>query len=181
MSATGTPDAGLTVIMQTRLLQALLFATVAGCTGTGQVHYGAEVTTPDLVYVSPGVQVIADYDEPIFYSDNYYWRYNGGVWYRSPSHTRGWVRVSTVPVAVRRIDRPNAYIRYRATARADVQRRQERQELINDRNQERREDRRELIKDRNEERADDRQKRQEDRQKLEQQRREQVRRERERR
>ena len=67
---------------------------------------------PDLVTVSPGVQVIADYDEPIFYSDGYYWRsYNGG-WYRSSYYTGGWVYAQP-PVAVLRIDRPHAYVHYR--------------------------------------------------------------------
>ena len=154
--------------MRTRLLQALLFAGLAGgCTGTGAVQYGASasVTTPELVYVSPGVQVIADYDEPVFYSDNYYWRYNNNVWYRSQYHTRGWVRVESPPVAVRRIDRPQTYIRYRGNARADVRtpvrsnadrERMERERLERERAQDRREDRRELIQDRNQERQEDR-------------------------
>jgi hypothetical protein len=155
-----------------------LFASLAGagCAGTGQVGYSAHATvsTPDLVYVSPGVQVIADYDEPIFYSNNYYWRYDSGIWYRSPYHTRGWVRSYDVPVAIRRIDRPTAYIRYRGNNRtvirdhrdnrgtyrqppvvrdnrydADERRRQaERQRLLDQRERERQQDRRELIQDR---------------------------------
>jgi len=67
---------------------------------------------PDLVYVSPGVQVIADYDEPIFYSDGFYWRYYGGTWYRSTYYTGGWV-YARPPVAVLRVDRPYAYSHYR--------------------------------------------------------------------
>ena len=35
--------------------------------------------------------MIADYNEPIFYSDGYYWRNNGGTWYRSSYYTGGWV------------------------------------------------------------------------------------------
>jgi hypothetical protein len=80
----------------------------AGCQGTvSSPGYG-----PDLVYVSPGVQVIADYDEPIFYSDRYYWRLSGGTWYRSPYYTRGWV-AAVPPPAVMRIDRPRGYVHYR--------------------------------------------------------------------
>jgi hypothetical protein len=214
MEAVGTNDAGLDVIMRIRLLQAVLFASLAGagCAGTGQVGYGATATvsTPELVYVSPGVQVIANYDEPVFYSDNYYWRYNSGVWYRSPYHTRGWVRSYDVPVRIRSIDRPTAYIRYRGNNRtvvrdhrrqpapvvrdnrvdADERRRQqERQQLIRDREEKRQEDRRDLVEDRNEQRTEDRQKlieqrereRQVDRQRLIEQRdREQKARERER-
>src|SRR5215471_8443274 len=67
---------------------------------------------PDLVAVSPGVSVIADYDEPIFYSDGFYWRYYGGGWYRSTYYTGGWVYASP-PAAILRIDRPYAYRHYR--------------------------------------------------------------------
>ncbi|MEJ7596651.1 MAG: hypothetical protein WKG01_01975 [Kofleriaceae bacterium] len=168
----------------------MLFAGLASaCTGTGAVQYGASasVTTPELVYVSPGVQVIADYDEPVFYSDNMYWRYNSGVWYRSQYHTRGWARVETVPVGVRQIERPQTYIRYRGNARAGVRqdrndaareaaqdRREDRRELIQEKAQDRREDRRELLDEKQDQREADRKKL------LEQREREQRERERER-
>ena len=86
-------------------------ALAAGCAGT--VGYSASVSSqgPDLVYAAPGVQVIADYDEPIFYSDTFYWRFAGGTWYRSRSYTGGWV-YATPPPAVLRIERPHAYVRY---------------------------------------------------------------------
>src|SRR5262249_38835090 len=70
------------------------------------------VATPDLVTVSPGVQVIADYDEPIFYSDGFYWRFYSGVWYRSTYYTGGWA-YARPPAAIVRIDRPYAYAHYR--------------------------------------------------------------------
>jgi hypothetical protein len=101
---------------------ALLFITAAAamagaCTGTVQTR-GTVVATsdgydPDLVYVSPGVSVIADYDEPVFYSDSFYWRYYGGRWYRSPYHDRGWVYYSAPPTTITRIERPYAYRHYR--------------------------------------------------------------------
>jgi hypothetical protein len=57
--------------MQTSLLHSILFVALAGaCTGSGQITYSGQATVPDLVVISPGVQVIADYDEPIFYSGN---------------------------------------------------------------------------------------------------------------
>jgi len=68
---------------------------------------------PDLVDVGGGVRVIADYDEPIFYTDNFYWRFYGGTWYRSSVYNGGWVVYNDVPYSVRRIDRPHAYVRYR--------------------------------------------------------------------
>ena len=75
------------------------------------------VAAPDLVVVSPGVQVIADYDEPIFFSDNYYWRNTDGAWYRSTSYSGGWGRVEVAPVAIRSIERPAAYVHYHGEAR----------------------------------------------------------------
>lgn len=81
---------------------------LGGCTATvASDGYG-----PDLAYVSPGVQVIADYDEPIFYSDGYYWRYQGNAWYRSSYYNRGW-GYAAPPAAILRIDRPYAYVHYR--------------------------------------------------------------------
>src|SRR5207244_1286987 len=44
----------------------------------------------NYVYVSPNVQVIEDYDYPVFFSDGMYWRNDGGVWYSSSYHDRGW-------------------------------------------------------------------------------------------
>ncbi|HEX7838009.1 MAG TPA: hypothetical protein VF469_11130 [Kofleriaceae bacterium] len=107
--------------MQTSLLRSVLFVALAsGCAGTGQFTYASEVTAPELVVISPGVQVIADLDEPIFYSGNYYWRNQGGFWYRSTSHTRGWARVEVAPVQIRTIERPSAYVHYHGEARARV-------------------------------------------------------------
>jgi len=146
-----------------RILKAILFAAVvSACSGSGSVRYTAraEVTTPQLVEVEPGVRVVADYDEPVFYNDGFYWRYYGGVWYRSPYYNRSWVRVSTVPVAVRRIERPELYVHYRAGARVAPVRvySEERREELRERRDERQEahDQRELARDRAEIRHDQR-------------------------
>ena len=138
-----------------RTFDCVLFAVcVAACTGSGQaqVNYGAEATvaTPTLVEVEPGVQVVADYDQPVFFSEGVYWRYEGGVWYRSPYHNRAWVRVEAPPVAVRHIQRPEMYVHYHANANANA-RAEERHEA----NEERREDKQER-KEAKEERKDDR-------------------------
>src|SRR5262245_132884 len=102
-----------------RFLIPTLITLVTACYGEGQVGYRATyvASTPELVYVSPGVQVIADYDEPIFYADSVYWRYDGGVWYRSANYRGGWQVSYNVPVAVRRIDRPTAYVHFHGNAR----------------------------------------------------------------
>ena len=120
--------------MRVQIVSVLLAVAAGGCLATADVGYSggyragyvapAPVYTtsatvsvdtyePDLVDVGEGVQVIADYDEPVFYSDNYYWRFNSGSWYRSNVHSGGWTVYNDVPHSVRRIDRPHSYVRYR--------------------------------------------------------------------
>jgi hypothetical protein len=107
--------------MHTSLLHSVVFAAlVGGCAGSARFTYADETTAPELVAVSPNVQVIANLDEPIFYSGNFYWRNQGGRWYRSAYHTHGWARVQVAPVEIRAITRPATYIRYHGTARASV-------------------------------------------------------------
>src|SRR5690349_9897428 len=97
------------------LIAASLGMLLSGCVVRAHGHARVGYVAPELVYVSPGVQVVADYDEPIFYSEGYYWRYYGGVWYRSNYHSYGWVHVRTAPVYVARIGYHNhhRYVRYR--------------------------------------------------------------------
>jgi hypothetical protein len=102
-------------MLRTILPGTIAIALACGC-ATGEVGYTASVNatvdTPDLVTVSPGVQVIADYDEPIFYSDGFYWRFYDGVWYRSSFYTGGWTFVDAPPVAIVEINRPEMYRHY---------------------------------------------------------------------
>jgi hypothetical protein len=67
----------------------------------------------DLVEVSPGVEVIADYDEPIFFADDYYWVNRGGIWYSSTWYGGGWGRASYVPGHISGIAHPEGYAHYR--------------------------------------------------------------------
>jgi hypothetical protein len=96
----------------------LVIALAGGCTIRGGFH--ARSTAPSMVLVSPGVYVIEDYNEPVFYSEGAYWRYHSGIWYSSRVHTGGWVRVRTVPTYVSRIDRPHTYVHYRGSARGNA-------------------------------------------------------------
>lgn len=93
-----------------RLLSLVVGVALAGCTGAA-VRGTVTVDTPDLVYVGPGVQVIADYDEPIFFADGFYWYYYGTSWYRSSYYTGGWVAASPPSVFVS--INPQRYRHYR--------------------------------------------------------------------
>ena len=111
------------------LSAALGAAALTGCYATGDVGYSASATyssapgaaddgyaaTPDLVTVQPGVQVVADYDEPVFFTDGFYWRFYDGYWYRSNNYAYGWYYWSAPPIAVVSINNPYRYVHYRPT------------------------------------------------------------------
>ncbi len=109
--------------MRGTILGAVMFAVAAaagGCYTSADVGYTATATTysspdqaPDLVEVSPGVQVVADYDEPVFYNDGFYWRWYENGWYRSNNYYTGWGYYDRPPAAIVRIDRPYEYRHYR--------------------------------------------------------------------
>jgi hypothetical protein len=107
------------------MLRSLFIATALATTAAGcyseepDVAYAATATTPDLVEVSPGVQVIADYDYPVFFSDGLYWRYDGGVWYQSPYYYGGWGVAYNVPIGVRGIYNPGGYAHWHGGAIVD--------------------------------------------------------------
>jgi hypothetical protein len=111
----------------------------AGCVGSGtaDVQYSGAVTveTPDLVEVSPGVQVVADYDESIFYSDGFYWRYDSGGWYRSSNYAGGFVYWESPPSAVISIGQPERFRHYRPTGYVAHRRATVRPEPIRDHRQ----------------------------------------------
>jgi hypothetical protein len=103
------------------LSASLLLAAVVGTgcyaeeTGYGNGGYAATavVAGPNLVEVSPGVQVVADYDYPVFYTDGLYYRQTGGIWYSSRWHDHGWGVGYNVPYGIRGIQRPEGYAHFR--------------------------------------------------------------------
>lgn len=92
---------------------------LGGCIVHGSAGVGYEepavVDDGRVVYVSPGVWVVENYDAPVFYSDGFYWERRGGYWYRSSYYNGGFVRVgyNVVPYRIRSVRRPNRYVRYR--------------------------------------------------------------------
>jgi hypothetical protein len=142
-----------------QILIAVVFSSLTGgCLVSGTVRTHAYATTPDLVYVQPGVQVVADYDEPVFYSDGYYWRYYDNTWYRSDYYSGGWVRYRNVPRAVVTINHPYAYVHYHARGNANGHYNNNRPR-VEDHRRAVREDRRERREDKREHREDRRERR----------------------
>jgi hypothetical protein len=76
------------------------------------------VVLPQLVVVSPGIQVVPDVEEEIFFVDGFYWVRQDSGWYRSRSHRGGWAMVPhrAVPVRVAQLP-PGKYRHYRPSPR----------------------------------------------------------------
>jgi hypothetical protein len=86
----------------------------------GQAQIGAQVSIdlafpepPPLVVVSPGVQVVPEYEEEVFFTNNWYWVRRDGAWFRTRDYRGGWVPVRPryVPVFLNRAP-PGHYSHY---------------------------------------------------------------------
>ncbi|HET9621677.1 MAG TPA: hypothetical protein VFP84_09940 [Kofleriaceae bacterium] len=90
-------------------------ALAAACAGQAEVHYSGDGARPELVALddSPGVSVVSNADEPIFFTDNTFWLYRNNTWWRSSSHRSGWARADAPPEKVTRIAQPTRYVHYR--------------------------------------------------------------------
>ncbi|HEX5060488.1 MAG TPA: hypothetical protein VFV99_14070 [Kofleriaceae bacterium] len=95
-----------------KLIPLIISAALGSCYTSGSVEYASSGVV-DLAYVAPGVSVIANYGEPIFYSDGAYWYNAYGGWYRSPYYTGGWKYVQYPPYRISQIRAPLAYRYYR--------------------------------------------------------------------
>jgi hypothetical protein len=78
---------------------------------TGAV--AADSAAPDLVEAAPGVQVVADYDAPVFFNSGMYWRYNDGGWYSSSEYTGGWAYRASPPSVIVNIDHPERFVHFK--------------------------------------------------------------------
>lgn len=111
-----------------------LLAWQLGCV-PAEVQVSATASAPELALVAPGVWVVQDSPWATYYYDGFYWRYDGGIWYRSGYYDSGFARigVTVLPPAVIRIHRPRAYVRYRAPRGAQVRRADRRHDSRHDR------------------------------------------------
>lgn len=86
---------------------------------------------PQLVVVAPGVEVVPDSDDEVFFVDRYYWHRRGPHWYRTNVHTGGWVLVEPrlVPQAIVALP-PGKYRRWKREEKREEKRekREEHQE-----------------------------------------------------
>ncbi len=91
----------------------LLAPALASAQAVVELRVGLPVVLPQLVVVSPGIQVVPDVDEEVFFTDGFYWVRRDDLWYRSPNHRHGWVMIPgrAVPVGLTRIP-PGHYRRW---------------------------------------------------------------------
>ena len=71
---------------------------------------------PPIVQVQPGVMVVQDHDEEVFFVDGRYWmRSNDGRWYRASDYRGGWILVEprAVPISIVRLP-PGQYKHYKS-------------------------------------------------------------------
>lgn len=77
-----------------------------------------EIGAP-LVYAAPGVWVLPQSDEEVFYTGGWYWAHHGDRWFRSHGRHRGWVVMDNgyVPMPLMRMERGH-YRRWQAPPQA---------------------------------------------------------------
>lgn len=159
--------------MKTSTLALVLGAALlAPSLASGQVSVNIKLPlppAPPLVVVAPGIQVVPDLDEEVFFHDGFYWARRADRWYRAthPHVEFAPVEVKLVPPALVKVGPPGHYRRWkherREERREDMhERREERREDVHERREERREDvherreeRREDVHERREERRED--------------------------
>jgi hypothetical protein len=98
---------------------------------------------PPLIEIAPGVQVVPDLDEEVFFVDGYYWTRYGDYWFRTRDYRGGWVVVQRdVPPVLLRM--PNGkYKRFKRHRDEEAKVRDERAREREERERERQEGARE--------------------------------------
>jgi hypothetical protein len=106
-------------------LLALAVAALIGLPALAQAQASVDirialpVVLPGLVVVSPGVQVVPEVDEEVFFTDGYYWVRRDHAWYRSRVHTGGWVLVPVRAVPARLVKVPPGHYKRWKPAKHD--------------------------------------------------------------
>ena len=82
-----------------RIRTLVVAASVLALPAFAQVNINVQLPTvtfnapPPLVLVEPGVQVVEDSDEEVYFVSDTYWVRRGPRWYRARDHRGGWVVV----------------------------------------------------------------------------------------
>jgi hypothetical protein len=92
-------------VFRALIVTALLGPSLASAQVRAEFRVDLPVVLPPMVVISPGVQVVQDVNEEVFFHDGYYWCRRDDRWWRSRSHRAGWVMVEPrrVPPGLARI------------------------------------------------------------------------------
>ncbi len=101
----------LSIAVAVAVAAAVLVPALASAQASVELRLALPVVLPQLVVVSPGVQVVPDVDEEVFFVDGYYWVRQDAGWYRSRSHKGGWVFVGPRAVPARLVKIPPGHYR----------------------------------------------------------------------
>ena len=86
---------------------------------------------PPLIVIQPGVQVVEDNDDEVFFTDGYYWVRRDGRWFKSKDHKGSWVVAEdrVVPAPLVKLP-PGQYRRYKKAVKEEMkeERREEKEE-----------------------------------------------------
>lgn len=84
-----------------------------------QLNLGLPVVMPQLVVVQPGIRVVPDIEEEVFFTNGYYWCRHDDGWYRTRDVRRGWYYMEPhrVPPGLTRMP-PGRYKKYRPASYA---------------------------------------------------------------
>jgi len=76
---------------------------------------------PPLVVVQPGIQVVVDNDEEVFFTDGYYWVRRDNRWFHTRDHRGTWVLVEErgVPSGLGRLP-PGQYRRFKGAVKQEI-------------------------------------------------------------
>src|SRR3954464_2060936 len=101
--------------MRTNLLAAA-FAALLSLPAFAQVEVKINfpwLQPPPLVMVEPGIQVVPEYPEEVFFVDSWYWVRRDGRWFRARDYRGGWGYVAAPPPALVRLP-PGKYRHWKA-------------------------------------------------------------------
>jgi hypothetical protein len=114
-------DKPLKLVASLALASALAGVALAPRAARAEVHVNIDIglpVAPPLVAVQPGVQVVENWNEEVYFVSGWYWVRRDGGWYRArrPHAAFAWCEPRRVPVALVRMP-PGQYVRYQRHAR----------------------------------------------------------------
>jgi hypothetical protein len=93
---------------------------------------------PPLVVAEPGIQVVPDQPEEVFYVDGWYWTRRGDHWFRTHDYRGQWVGADRRIVPDRLYRVPPGHYRHWHAARREERREERHEERREERHEERR-------------------------------------------